>query len=86
MTKQEKTWSLKEVDSARGAAKGTTFKAFKQLREGFDEGRDYFYLSGEQDAGEIETLRSQCRLYDNSVNAILLTESGYAAVMEYLDD
>lgn len=86
MSKNEKTWSLKEVDTARGAAKGTTFKAFKQLREGFDEGRDYYYLSGDQDGSEIETLRLQGRIYDGSVNAILLTETGYAAVMEYLDD
>ncbi len=86
MSKHEKTWSLKEVDAARGTAKGTTFKAFKQLSEGFDEGRDFYYLSGELDSSEIETLRSQCRLYDSSVNAILLTETGYTAVMEYLDD
>lgn len=86
MVKQEKTWSLKEVDAARGAAKGTAFQAFKQLREGFDEGRDYFYLSSEQDQVELETLRSKSRLYEGSVNAILLTETGYDAVMDYLDD
>lgn len=86
MTKKEQTWSLKEVDNARGVVKGTTFKAFKQLREGFDEGRDYFYLSGDQDSVEIETLRSKSRIYEGTVNAILLTESGYAAIMEYLDD
>lgn len=86
MSKNEKTWSMKEADTARGAAKGTTFKAFKQLNEGFDEGRDYYYLSGDQDSSEIETLRLQGRIYDGSVNAILLSETGYAAVMEYLDD
>ena len=86
MKKQEKTWTLKEVDSARGASKGTSFKAFKQLRDGFDEGRDFYYLNGEQDAAEVETLRVNHRLYDGSINAILLTESGYTAVMDFLDD
>lgn len=86
MGKREKTWSLKEVDEARGSAKGTAFMAFKQLREGFDEGRDFYYLNGEQDGPEIETLRSKGRLYENSINAVLLTESGYWAVMDYLDD
>lgn len=85
MSKREKTWSLKEIDEARGAAKGTAFLAFKQLRDGFDEGRDFYYLNGDQDDAEIETLRVQGRVYANSVNAVLLTETGYNAVMEYLD-
>jgi hypothetical protein len=86
MSKREKTWSLKEIDEARGTAKGTAFLAFKQLRDGFDEGRDFYYLNGGQDDIEIETLRVQGRVYANSVNAVLLTETGYTAVMEYLDD
>lgn len=86
MAKREKTWSLKEIDEARGAARGTAFMAFKQLRDGFDEGRDYYSLNGDQDGAEIETLRRRGRLYANNVSAVLLTESGYSAVMEYLDD
>ena len=86
MSKREKTWSLKEIDEVRGVVRGTAFKAFKQLRDGFDEGRDYFYLVAEQDSREIETLRLRGRLYDGSINAILLTEPGYQAVMEFLDD
>lgn len=86
MAKREKTWSLKEIDETRGSAKGTAFMAFKQLRDGFDEGRDFFYLNGDQDGPEIEALRRDGRVYANSINAVLLTESGYRAVMEYLDD
>lgn len=85
MAKREKTWSLKEIDEVRGAAKGTAFRAFKLIREGFDEGRDFYYLSNDQDATELETLRCQGRLYDGSINAVLLTESGYTAVMDFLD-
>lgn len=86
MSKREKTWSLKEVDGARGAAKGTAFLAFTQLKEGFNEGRDFYYLSSDQDANEIQSLRASGRLYESSVNAVLLTESGYGAVMDFLDD
>ena len=41
MAKTQKTWSLKEIDQARGDNKGTAFLAFKQLKDSFDEGRDF---------------------------------------------
>lgn len=85
MGKRATTWSLKEIDETRGTVKGTAFRAFKQLEQAFDEGRDFYYLSNEQDAAEIETLRMQRRIYGSTINAVLLTETGYAAVMEYLD-
>lgn len=86
MAKKETTWSFKEIDEQRGTVKGTAFRAFKQLEEAFDEGRDFFYLSNELDAAEIETLRMRGRIYGSTINAVLLTESGFAAVMEYLDE
>lgn len=85
MAKAEKTWSLKEIDSSRGDRKGTAFLAFKQLRESFDEGRDYYYLNSAQDGREIEKLRSAGRIYETTVNAILLTVAGYSSVVGYLD-
>lgn len=85
MAKTEKTWSLKEIDEARGAKKGTAFLAFKQLKESFDEGRDFYYLSSSQDSREIEQLRSSKRIYETTVNAILFTEGGYQSVIDYLD-
>ncbi|MBO9468981.1 hypothetical protein J7355_02590 [Endozoicomonas sp. G2_2] len=85
MAKTEKTWSLKEIDQARGAKKGTAFLAFKQLKDSFDEGRDFYYLSASQDSREIEQLRSAGRIYETTVNAILLTEGGYQSVLDYLE-
>ncbi len=85
MAKRDKTWSLKEIDQARGNAKGCAFLAFKQLKDSFDEGRDYFYLSANADAREIEKLRAAGRIYATTVNAILLTEAGYTAISDYLD-
>lgn len=86
MAKREKTWSLKEIDQSRHDAKGTAFLAFKQLKDGFDEGRDFYYLNGSQDSREIDQLKAAGRLYQTTVNAILLTEPGYAAILDYLDD
>lgn len=86
MAKSEKTWSLKEMDQERGSTKGTAFRAFKQLKEGFDEGRDFYYLSASEDGAEIEALRTAGRIYQSSINAVLLTEAGYTAVADYLDD
>ena len=85
MAKSEKTWSLKEIDQERGSTKGAAFLAFKQLKESFDEGRDFYYLSATEDAAEIEKLRETGRIYETTVNAILLTEAGYSAVVDYLD-
>ena len=85
MAKTEKTWSLKEIDQQRGDKKGTAFLAFKQLKDSFDEGRDYYYLSASQDGREIEQLRQAERIYESTVNAILLTEGGDSAVLDYLD-
>lgn len=86
MTKHEKTWSLKEIDESRDAPKGTAFRAFKQLLEGFDEGSDFFYYSAHEDGDEIESLRATGRIYETTVNAVLFTKAGYEALAEYLDD
>lgn len=85
MAKAHKTWSLKEIDESRGERKGTAFLAFKQLKESFDEGRDFYYLNSAQDTGEIEKLRAAGRIYETTVNAILLTENGYSSIVDYLD-
>jgi len=85
MAKADKTWSLKEIDESRGSSKGTAFLAFKQLKESFDEGRDFYYLNSAQDGREIDKLRADGRIYESTVNAILLTEHGYSAVVDYLD-
>ncbi len=85
MAKREKTWSLKEIDQSRGEAKGTAFLAFKQLKNALDEGQDFYYLSAAQDADEIDGLRRAGRIYDVTVNAVLFTEAGYSALLDYLD-
>lgn len=86
MRSREKTWSLKEIDEIRGAPKGTAFRAFKQLLNGFDEGHDFYYLSANHDAEEIEQLRSSGRIYQTTINAVLFSEVGYEALIDFLED
>lgn len=86
MAKREKTWSLKEIDRILEAQKGTAFRAFKQLQDGFDEGRDFYYLSRTQDADEIEALRESGRIYATTINALLFTQAGYDALVDFLQD
>lgn len=86
MANSEKTWSLKEIDLSLGAPKGTTFRAFKQLQDGFDEGHDFYYLSNDQDGDEIERLRQSERVYATTINALLFTQAGYDALIDFLKD
>jgi len=86
MAQRENTWSLKEIDQLLGVQKGTTFRAFKQLQDGFDEGHDFYYLSSSQDAAEIERLRQSGRIYATTINALLFTQVGYEALIDFLKD
>jgi len=88
MPKRQKSWTLKEIDQELNAPKGTTFRAFKQLQDGFDEGHDFYYLDGrnEQDAAEIEDLRQAERVYASTINALLFTQAGYEALVDFLRD
>lgn len=86
MTKREKTWSLKEIDQSLEVPKGTAFRAFKQLLEGFDEGHDFYYLRASEDGPEIEALRGSGRIYATTINALLFTHDGYEALVDYMRD
>ncbi|CAN0270471.1 unnamed protein product, partial [Chrysoparadoxa australica] len=48
-------------------------------------GSEFSYLSAEQDHREIERLLAAGRLYASSGNAVLLTESGYNAVIDFME-
>lgn len=86
MAQREITWSLKEIDQYFDVPKGTAFRAFKQLKEGFDEGDDFYYLNGTDDAAEIEELRQSGRIYETTINTLLFTQVGYAAIADFLED
>lgn len=81
---QGKTWTFKEIDQEHGTRKGEAFIAFKRLKDGFEEEQDFVYLDAVADMEEIAALRDAGRVYTASINVVLITESGYAAISEYL--
>ncbi|MFA5940293.1 MAG: hypothetical protein WC809_13130 [Sinimarinibacterium sp.] len=64
--------SLREIDAAAGARKGTAFRCFKRVEATLDEGRDYVVLHAGRDRDAISELRSRDRIYAGSVNVLLL--------------
>lgn len=89
VTMQEKIaqrlWSFKEIDTLHQQPKGTAFRAFKQQQD-LMEGEHYHYLSATTHTAEIESLRRAGRIYKSTVNAVLLTEAGYALLLQALTD
>lgn len=68
--------SLKELDSAWNARKGTAFRAFKHALPGLVEDQDFVYLNAQHDQAKIERLRSAQRIYASSINVVMLTANG----------
>ena len=85
MPNHTETWTLKEIDQSRDDPKGTAFRAFKQLKDSFTEGRDFFYLSASEDADNIEKLRSSGRIYASTIHGLLFPETSYQAILKHLD-
>lgn len=83
-TREEGTWSFKEIDARHGCTKGTAFRAFKRVRAQLEEGADFHYLEAAANAERIAELKRSGRLYASTVNAVLLSESGYARLKPYL--
>ena len=65
--------TLREIDEQRALPKGTAFRHFKSLEPGLVETQDYLVLHHEQHRQTIEQLRSARRIYDSSINVLLLS-------------
>ena len=75
--------SFKQLDELNALPKGSSFRVFKRVRDGMQEGRDYFYLSAAEHAQRIEQLRRQGLIYSTSPNLVLITERGYQYMQRY---
>lgn len=64
---------MREWDEARGAAKGTAFRRFKQCRAGHDELRDYRRLDHTADHLELQRLKVGNRIYMSTVHAVMIS-------------
>lgn len=68
--------TLRELDARLGLPKGSAFRAFK--RGAFAEGPDFRVLDATREAGNIDALRREGRIYRGSVNVVLLSPAAAA--------
>jgi hypothetical protein len=74
--------TLRELDQSLGLAKGSAFRAFKQLQ--FVEARDFWVLKAGTDAAAIAELRAKQRIYITSINVVVLSSSAAEKKRNYL--
>lgn len=72
--------TLRELDELEGRVKGSAFRCFKALRDGWTEGCEFRVLDATRDAGQIARLKRENRVYASTVNAILLSPEAAGAV------
>ncbi len=78
-------WStLRELDQACRAAKGTAFRAFKRIDKHWREPDDFRALHHQRDARTIEVLRGDGRIYASTVNLLLLSPALAMAVRDQM--
>lgn len=74
-----------ELDRAFSQPKGTAFRAFKALAPVLVEGRDFHCCDSRLQEARFAEWMASGRFYGGTINAVLLTDSGQAAVMAQLE-
>lgn len=72
--------TLRELDEAETAAKGSAFRAFRRIESAWTETRDFRVLDHENDRAAIDALRASRRIYTSTVNLLLLSPALAIAV------
>ncbi len=75
--------TLRQVDRLNGVAKGTSFRAFKRVRDQLIEERDFFRLDASEHGRYIEALRRQGLIYESTIHCVLLTHTAYRHMRRY---
>lgn len=75
----DQKWTFREIDFEFGRTKGAAFRAFKYAAD-LDPEHDFELLDTWQDAERIKALKEAGRAYRTTVNAVLLTPSGYQKI------
>lgn len=69
--------TLRQLDRLNDVPKGTSFRAFKRVREQLVEGRDFFHLDASDHAAYIDSLRRRGLVYESTIHLVLLTPEAY---------
>lgn len=74
--------SFAELDRAAGVPKGTHFRRFKRLTDRLQEGLHFHCCDSREAPTAFAVLMADGRLYPGTVNAVLMTAEGQAALRE----
>lgn len=77
--------TFRELDQVLAQPKGTAFRGFKALEPQLQEGRDFRLLQAGRDDAEIGHLRAEQRIYQSSVNVVLLSDATATRILRWLD-
>lgn len=77
------SYSMKDLDQALKQPKGTGFRLFKASLPRLQENEDFRLLNAKEDASVIRQLRTEGRIYAQSVNVVMLSRRGYRKLLEY---
>lgn len=82
----EDWYTMQDLDTAAGRAKGTAFRTFKRLRDGLAEGRDFVVLEHYREDPLGARLLAAERIYPSSVHPVLLAPAAAREVLARLHD
>jgi hypothetical protein len=81
----EPVMTFRTLDQLMEAPKGTAFRAFKQVLDELEEGRDHQRLVSGQDEVAISELKEQGRIYPSSVHVVLLHRAAVERMQPVLE-
>lgn len=80
--------TFKQIDDLHHCAKGSAFRAFKQLsirQQGqWREGEHFYCVDSRTQPALFAQLQRSGRLYASTVNAVLVTDAGYQTIAQIL--
>lgn len=85
MTLPADFYTFKDLDTRYGRPKGSAFRAFKGQLRILCEGQDFIQLQATEHPEEIAELRAAGRLYQGTLNPVLLLPSGYQQLLPWLN-
>lgn len=77
MSTSPKWYTVREIDELLDLPKGSAFRRFKKIEAFLEEGEDFLVLHHEHDRAAIEPLRAADRIYEASINIVLISTETY---------
>ena len=77
MSTDSRWYTVREIDELLDLPKGSAFRRFKKIESFLEEGEDFLVLHHEHDRAAIEPLRAADRIYEASINVVLIDKETY---------